>query len=365
MKVLILANNDVGLFKFRKELLNKLVEHHNVYVSVPDGDFIDEISSMGCRVKINKLLERRGTNPLKDLKLFRHYCQIIHTIQPHIVFTYTIKPNVYGGMACTIYHVPYVANITGLGSAVVNGGPLQKVTLLLYRLGLKKARKVFFQNNENKDFMLRHGVTTGSYDVLPGSGVNVQEHYYVDYPADNGEMIFSTIGRIMKDKGIDEVLSAAEVLKKKYPYCKFRLIGSFDEQYEEKVKKYQSNGVIEYIGQQKDIRPFLAESHAVIHASYHEGMSNVLLESASTGRPVIASDIPGCREIYEEGVSGIGFKPQNTEDLVRALIQFINLSYDVRKEMGKAGRKKIEKEFDRRIVVNAYQKEIDRIAEEI
>lgn len=365
MKVLILANNDVGLFKFRKELLEELVKHHNVYVSVPDGDFIDDIKSMGCGVKINRLLERRGTNPLKDLNLFRHYCQIVHTIQPHIVFTYTIKPNVYGGMACRKYHVPYVANITGLGSAVENGGLLQKITLLLYRLGLKKAQKVFFQNNENKDFMLRHRVTTGSYDVLPGSGVNIQEHYYVDYPADDEGMIFSTIGRIMKDKGIDEILSAAEILKKEYPDCKFRLIGSFDEHYEEKVKKYQSRGVIEYIGQQKDIHPFLAESHAIVHASYHEGMSNVLLESAATGRPVIASDIPGCREIYEEGISGIGFKPKDVEDLVRALIQFVNLSYDEKKEMGKAGRKKIEKEFDRRIVINAYQQEIDKIAEEI
>lgn len=118
MKILILANNDVGLFKFRKELLKELVAYHNVYVSVPDGDFIDEIKNMGCRVRVNRWLERRGKNPLKDLKLFRHYCQIIHTIQPHVVFTYTVKPNVYGGIACRKYHIPYVANVTGLGTAI-------------------------------------------------------------------------------------------------------------------------------------------------------------------------------------------------------------------------------------------------------
>jgi glycosyltransferase involved in cell wall biosynthesis len=365
MKILILANNDVGLFKFRKELLKELVAYHNVYVSVPDGDFIDEIKNMGCRVRVNRWLERRGKNPLKDLKLFRHYCQIIHTIQPHVVFTYTVKPNVYGGIACRKYHIPYVANVTGLGTAIENGGLLQKITLLLYKIGLKNAQKVFFQNKENRDFMVRHGMVAGNYDVLPGSGVNIQEHYYVDYPVDDGGMIFLTIGRIMKDKGIDEILSAAETLRKEYPNCRLRLIGGFDEQYEEKVKKFQSRGVIEYIGQQKDIHPFLAESHAVIHASYHEGMSNVLLESAATGRPVIASDIPGCRETYEEGITGIGFKPKDVEDLVRALIQFVNLSYDEKKEMGRAGRKKIEKEFDRRIVIKAYQQEIDKIAEEI
>ncbi len=363
MRVLILANNDGGLFKFRRELLEEFVKQYKVFVSVPEGEFTDEIRKIGCRVSINKWLERRGTNPVQDLRVLQYYCRVLKKVKPDIVFTYTIKPNVYGGIACGRYHIPYVVNVTGLGTSIENGGILQKITLLLYKAGLRKAQIVFFQNTENRDYFLEHGIVKGKFDVLPGSGVNPGQHCYEAYPADTEELVFSTVGRIMKDKGIDEILSAAGVIKGEYPKVRFRLIGCFEEDYEEKIREAEKAGIIEYMEEQREIHPIMKESHAVLHASYHEGMSNVLLEAAATGRPVIASNIPGCREIYEEGVSGIGFEARCTEDLIRALKDFIKLPYEKKEAMGKAGREKVIKEFDRRIVVEKYMKEIQNAAD--
>lgn len=365
MNILILANSDVGLFKFRKELLEEFVKgHHRVYVSVPEGAFAEDIKAMGCKIGTNRVLDRRGTNPFQDMKLLCYYNRIVKRLKPDIVLTYTVKPNVYGGIVCTKNKIPYIANITGLGTAIENGGLLQKAIHLLYKIGLRRAKKVFFQNTANRDYMLKHHLISGAYEVLPGSGVNIEQYAYEEYPSESGEIIFLTIGRIIRDKGIEEILSAVKIIRKEYPEVRVRLIGAFDEAYEEKVREAEADGGIVYIEEQKDIRPFLKESHAILHASYHEGMSNVLLEGAATGRPVLAARIPGCREIYEEGVSGIGFRRKDTEDLVRALRQFINLPYEKKAEMGREGRKRIEKVFDRNIVVEKYKKEINKVFEE-
>ena len=364
MKILILANNDAGLFKFRKELLEELVKHHQVYISVPDGEFVSDIKALGCRTGTCSFLDRRGTNPFHDIKLLLYYGRLLKKIRPDLVFTYTIKPNVYGGLACRKYHVPYVANITGLGSAVENGGILQKITLFLYKAGLRNAQKVFFQNTENRDFFLKNKIVTVPYGLLPGSGVNLMQHCFEVYPEDTDELVFTTVGRIMKDKGTDELLRAAETIKRKFPKIRFRMVGFFDDQYEDVIRKAVKSGIVEYTGQQRDIHPFITESHAIIHPSYHEGMSNVLLEAAAAGRPVLASDIPGCRETFDEGTSGLGFAPQDTESLVQAIEKFIRLPYEKKVQMGQMGRRKMEQEFDRRKVVEKYMEETEKIMKE-
>lgn len=364
MKILIMANSDIGLFKFRRELLEELVKHYRVYVSVPDGEFIPDIKKLGCRTSICRLMDRRGTNPLKDLRLLEYYCRLVKKIRPDMVFTYTVKPNVYGGLVCRKFRIPYVANVTGLGTAIENGGILQKIALFLYKYGLRNAQKVFFQNTENRDFFLREKVVSTPYDLLPGSGVNLVQHCMEPYPQDTKELVFTAIGRIMGDKGTNELLKAAENVRRKYPEVKFRLLGFFDDDYESVIKKAERAGTVEYISQQKDIHPFIAESHAIIHPSHHEGMSNVLLEAAATGRPVLASDIPGCRETFDEGKSGFGFRPKDAADLACTIEKFILLPYEKKVQMGLAGRKKMEKEFDRRNVVETYMKEVEKITEE-
>lgn len=364
MKILILANDCTGLFKFRKELIEKLIEHnHKLYISVPAGMLIHDIRAMGCKVAINHHMERRGTSVRKDFNLIQYYVWLLRETRPDVVLTYTIKPNAYGGMACSLLGVPYIANITGLGTSIENKGLLRAVALLAYRLGLKKAKKVFFQNEENRNHMLdAHVVKEGQSERIPGSGVNIHQHCYEPYPESDGPVVFTTIGRIMKDKGIDEILEAAKNVKKNYPYTVFRLIGDFDERYEDEVRRYEELGILTYIPQQKEIHPYITGSHAILHASHHEGMSNVLLEAASTGRPVIATDVPGCIDAFEPDITGIAFQAGDTGSLVQALERFLALSHEEKEAMGKAGRRKMEREFNRDRVVNRYMEEIEKIS---
>lgn len=360
MRIMIVANNDVGLYKFRRELVEELLKLHEVHICLPDGYYIEKLTTMGC-IYHSCEFDRHGTNPLAELKQISFYKDLLKSVKPDIVFTYTVKPNVYAGMACASLGIPYVANITGLGTAIENGGLMQKFLLLLYRVGLRKAQKVFFQNESNRDFMLAKRVVKGEYGMLPGSGVNLGEHRAEPYPEEKEPLILVNIGRIMKDKGADELLYAAKAVRKDHPNVVFRMIGGFDGAYEEKVRAAVDAGDIEYLGHQSGVHACLKESHAIVHASYHEGMSNVLLEAAACARPIIATDVAGCRETYENGVSGIACKARDGEDLARAICDFIALPYARKAEMGQAGRKKAECEFDRAIVIEQYLKEIKKI----
>lgn len=361
-KVLIFANSSVGLYSFRCELLQKFIADGNeVYCALPFGNRIEDLVEMGCNC-IDVKMSRRGINPFEDFSLILKYIKLIRKIKPDVVLCYTIKPNVYGGMACQFLRKPYVVNITGLGNAIENKGILQKIALFLYKVGLRKASKVFFQNSENQKFMLENGIVKVENELLPGSGVNINKHCFEEYPPERKETVFLIIGRLMKAKGTDEILEAVKKIKKEYPTAIFRFIGNYDGNYKEKIESAVSGGLIEYLGYQSDVHSFIKGCDAILHASYHEGMSNVLLETASSGRPIIATDVPGCRETFDNGVSGIAFKPRDVEDLVRAVKEFLQLPYDKKAEMGKAGREKIEREFNRDIIVGKYIEIIDKIS---
>lgn len=364
MKVLILANFGMGLYNFRKELLEKLIEqNYKVYISLPNDEYVPKLIKLGCKF-IDTNLDRRGTNPFSDFKLLLEYIKIIKDVEPDVVLTYTIKPNVYGGIACRITNTLYITNITGLGTSVENKGLIQKITLMLYRLGLKNASCVFFQNEDNQNFFNDKGIVNGRVKLIPGSGVNLLQHKYEVYPENTGIIKFLFIGRIMKAKGIEELLEAALIVKKEFSNVQFELIGGIEEDYVNKLREFDMAGIVKYNGQQDDVHSFIKKFHAVILPSYHEGMANVLLESASSGRPVLASRIPGCMETFEQGVTGIGFNVKSVDSLVNAIKKFIKLPYGQKKKMGIAGRRKMEKEFDRNIVVDSYIKEIERILSE-
>ncbi|MGG0154036.1 glycosyltransferase family 4 protein [Bacillus mycoides] len=359
-KVLILANNDVGLYKFRKELIQELVKEYKVYISLPDGEFIHQLKELGCEF-INTPISRRGTNPITDLKLFINYRKIIKEVKPDVVLTYTIKPNVYGGLACKISGVPYITNITGLGTAVEKEGLLQKITLSLYKLALKDVKCVFFQNKENKDFFCGERITDGRGRLIPGSGVNLNYYPLLEYPSDT-VVNFLFIARVMKEKGIDQYLDAAKYIKEKYPNTAFHILGFCEGAYEKKLREMQNSGIIQYHGMQSDIREFHKISHCTIHPTYYpEGMSNVLLESAACGRPVITTNRSGCKEIVDDGLNGYIVEQQNSQDLINKIEGFLKLDYESKKKMGFIGRKKVEEEFNRDIVVNAYMEELNQI----
>ncbi|MGM2817801.1 glycosyltransferase family 4 protein [Bacillus cereus group sp. Bce001] len=359
-KVLILANNDVGLYKFRKELIQNLVKDYEVYVSLPNGEYIPYLKELGCKF-IETSISRRGTNPITDLKLLMSYKRIIGEVKPDVVLTYTIKPNIYGGLACKALGIPYISNITGLGSAVENGGLLQKITVTLYKLALKEASCVFFQNEENREFFVSRKIVKKNHRLIPGSGVNLNQYSLLDYPRDT-KVNFLFIARVMKEKGIEQYLTAAKYIKDKYPNTIFHILGFCEESYEGKLEQMQNDGYIQYHGMQSDIRKFHEIAHCTIHPTYYpEGMSNVLLESAACGRAIITTDRSGCKEIVENEISGYIVKQQNDQDLIEKIEKFLSLSFEEKKRMGLAGRKKVENNFDREIVVKSYVEEIQEI----
>ena len=357
--VLIISNVTNGLFMFRRELIEQLVKEYNVVILAGDTGRVEDLQAMGCKVIITEM-ERHGTNPLKELKLLRYYKNQIKTYQPKIVLTYTIKPNVYGGIACARLGVPYISNITGLGTAVEQKGTLQTVTLFLLKKGLRKARMVFFQNKSNQDFLLNRHVINSNYDLIPGSGVNLERFPLLEYP--NGDTVeFVFISRIMKEKGIDQYLDAAKYIKQKYPETKFHVCGGAGDAYMQLLNEYTENGTIIYHGKISDVVAMHQISSCTIHPTYYpEGMSNVLLESCACGRPIITTDRPGCREIVEDGVNGYVVRQQDSDDLICKIEKFLKLSWEEKKQMGLAGREKVEREFDRKIVVSKYLKEINR-----
>lgn len=359
MRILVISNIGSGLYKFRKELLQELINRNNdIYISLPHDEYVSKLIELGCKC-IETHLDRRGTNVVRDLKLLLCYIKIIRQVKPEIVLTYTIKPNVYGGLACRITNTPYLTNVTGLGTVIENAGLMQKVGLVLYKMGLKNSKCVFFQNEQNRQLFIKRNIARGKTRLIPGSGVNLKQHNMEEYPSIDKVIRFLYLGRIMKAKGIDELLEAARIVKEKYLDVQFDLVGSLEEDYSEILNTDVNDGSINYHVEQENIRHFLKNSHATILPSYHEGTSNVLLESAATGRPILASKVPGCMETFDDGISGLGFEAKNVKSIVDAILTFIELPYDQKRQMGIAGRKKMEREYDRRIVVDAYIEEIN------
>lgn len=356
-KILILINSSGGLYDFRNEFVEALLQKNEVIVSVPDDVKIKELADEGCKI-ITTPINRRGINPIEDLKLYRTYRKMMKELKPDLVITYTIKPNIYGGFSAGRMKIPYVATITGLGSAFDRTGLFLQLITHMYRVGLKKAECVFFQNAENRGIFQKLGITGKKDRLVMGSGVSLKHHCYEEYPK-REETHFLFVGRVMKAKGILEFLDAAKRLHSDTVF--FDILGYCDEDYQEMLDEMEKEGVIRQFGFHTEVHPYLADASVVVIPSFHEGMSNVLTEAAATGRPVIASNISGCLEAFEEGRTGLGFTPGNTEELIQAMEKFLALSYEERARMGREARKKMEREFDRKFVTAAYMDEIEKI----
>lgn len=355
-KILFLSNHFITLYSFRKELIQLLVdEGHKVYIAMPADDQNKFFAGMGC-VILETPVERRGTNPVKDLQLVGRYKRIMKQVQPHIIFSYTVKPNVYGSMASNALHYKQVCNITGTGATFLKESVLSKVVRTLYRISLKRCYKIFFQNTGDKDYFEKHNLVKDNYEMLPGSGVNLQQHAFTEMPSD--EIInFIFIGRVMGVKGIDQYLNCAKEIKIKYPNTRFYIAGwNEEEKYQKLVDEYSKAGWVNYIGFQKDIDSWIKKCHCTILPSLGgEGVPNVLLESAAVGRVCIASSINGSKEVVDDGVTGYLFETGNSQSLIDKVEQFLALSYDQKRAMGLAGRTKVEREFDRNIVISRYR----------
>ena len=350
MKILIITNHSYMLYRFRKELIRELMQKHEVVLSMPFVGHEEDFQAMGLRC-IRTDVDRRGINPKTDLKLFNTYRRLLKQEQPDLVITYSIKPNIYAGLACTLAGIPFCANVQGLGTAFQRKGLARFVTVL-YKTALRKARTVFFENQGNEDeFLSRKIIPAEKVTLLSGAGINLEEYPVVPYP-ENEAVHFLYLGRIMKEKGIDELFSAMRRLHARYGNrVILELVGFFDDDYEAEVNALVSRGIAVFHGFQPEPRPYYAAADCVVLPSYHEGMSNVLLEASATGRPIITSDICGCREAVIDGESGLLCSAGDAESLYEAMVRIANTSREDRAVMGHAGRDHMEAAFDKKKVV--------------
>ncbi|MGN0406066.1 MAG: sugar transferase [Bariatricus sp.] len=349
-KILIVTNHSYMLWQFRKELIQRLMEDAEIVISTPFVGHEQDFADMGCRM-LKTDVDRRGINPATDFRLYHTYVKILKTERPDMVITYSIKPNIYAGFACRIQKIPYCVNVQGLGTAFQKKG-LAKIVTVMYRTALKKAKTVFFENAENAKLFREKKITPAwQQTILPGAGVNLESYSYQEYP-NNDKIHFLYLGRIMKEKGIDELFWAVQELQKEYAgQFVLDLVGFFEDEYKEQVERLIQDGIAVFHGFQENPRPYYGKADCVVLPSYHEGMSNVLLEAAATGRPLITSDIPGCREAVKQGISGLLCPVKDRNALLHTMEDFLKLSKEEREAMGRAGRKYMEEQYDKEKVV--------------
>ena len=364
-KILILTNSTGGLYNFRIELIEKLISvGYEVYFSVPESIENAKVKSIiktGAN-HIQTSINRRGMNPLQELSLIKKYITIIKEVNPDLILTYTIKPNIYGTYVASRYGKSVIMNITGIGTSLNNNGNLAKLVKKLYKYACDRASFIFFQNESNYLFFTSNGIVNQSKTkIIPGSGVNINRFYPLKKEKQDQILRFLSIGRIMKEKGIEEYLQSAHNLTKKYTNVEFQILGGFEEEKYKKVIRNIKNQRVKYLGTSIDVRNQIKEVDCIVNPSYHEGMSNVLLEGAAMGKPLIASNIPGCREIIADKYNGYLFQPKAVTSLTEKLIRFIELSNEEKERMGENSRKKVVAEFDRTIVIDEYMKVINNL----
>lgn len=354
---------DSGIIRARSEIINSFLQSgYEIIVVSPPGKEYHKIEELGCSfIPID--IDAHGLNPYKDIKVIKEYRKILKQVRPDVVLSFTIKPNLYCGINCRMMSIPQVMNITGFGTALAYPGLRQKVLVNMYRFVAKKVKLIFFQNQSNMNhFKNWHIASEEQYHLLPGSGVNLSRFVATPYPSDDNGIHFLFVSRILKQKGIDNYLEAAKTIKERHPQTFFHILGNADNGYKSLIEQAEKDGYIIYHGRVNNIPDYQKMSHCTVLPSYYpEGICNVLLEAAASGRPVITTDHPGCREAVNDGETGYWVKPNNTADLVEKIEHFLRLSNEERSVMGQKGRAKMEREFDRKIVVDAYKDVITNI----
>lgn len=368
----IFVNSAWNLVNFRSELVTALISNgYSVVVICPPSKYTEAIENLGCSVKTISF-NQGGYNPFKDFVLVYKLFRILITTNSKYILTFTIKPNIYGSMAGMLARAKVVNNITGLGSTFISGGWLAKFIFLLYKISLFKSKVVFFQNNADAEIFIDKGIVRPeTVRFLPGSGVNLDKFPFVpskffDLASSEKPFRFGMIARLLKDKGVVEYLEAAEIVKKLYKNVEFRLLGKFEPTNPSSISIQLLNGLIErsvvtYDGSTDKIHAYISELHCVVLPSYREGTSRALLEAAATGRPLIATNVPGCREVVDDGINGFLCNPMDKDDLADAMFRLISLPRDLVLKFGERSFDKACAEFKHTVVIDAYLKALEDI----
>lgn len=363
-KILILVNRDFVLYNFRFELLERLIgEGYEVYICLPYGPKVDMMTEIGCHFTPIEI-DKRGTNPLKDLKLIADYRRIFGEVKPDVILMYTTKVCIYAGTVAGKMGIPYLLNVSGLGTALEQPSLIQPLMIKLYKMACRKAGCVFYQNEDNISFFHKHNIfcDEGRECLIPGSGVNIKKWKYLDYPLEDNGIVFLFVARIIKEKGIEEFLKCAESVRAKYPNAFFNVVGPCDGDYKSMLEDFENRGIVKYYGETQDTAAYIKNAHCLIHPSYYpEGVSNVCLEAAASGRPVITTDNLGCMKTVDNGITGYIFPAKDLSALIYDVEIFINTSFENKCAMGKKARQKMMNEFDREIVLDAYEEKITKL----
>lgn len=350
-KILVLTNHSYMLWRFRRHLLLRLKECYDVVISTPFVGHEEDFSGLGFKM-VETPLERRGINPITDVRLLRFYDRLVLREKPDMVLTYSIKPNIYGGLICQLRHIPYCANVQGLGTAFQTRR-MAAFVKKLYAVAFKKAKTVFFENVSNAQLFREEGILDSACQtLLPGAGVDLNHFWPAPYRKDDETVRFLYLGRIMREKGIDEMIDAFRKLHGVYgDKVALDIVGFYEEDYSERIQALTRECNAVFHGFSTDPRTYYSKCSCVVMPSYHEGMSNVLLEGAAMARPLITCDIFGCKEAVDPGKNGYLCKVRDAQSLFEAMDAFVKLTWDQREQMGLEGRRKMEAEFDREKVV--------------
>ena len=367
-KILISLNAAWNLLNFRTGLIHGLISSgFEVVALAPQDKYVSELELLGCRF-VHLEMDNKGINPFRDFLLLWHYWRLLRAEKPDLCLLYTVKPNVFGSLASSSLGIPFINNVSGLGATFIQGGWLKKFVSALYKLAFKKSNRVFFQNSDDLRLFLQNKLVKFELaDVLPGSGINLNRFLPYDYPvgkALTSPFRFLLIARMLKDQGVVEYVNAAQLLKESGIMAEFCLLGFLDVQNptaisSELMNEWTVQGYVKYLGVSEDVREHIASADCIVLPSYREGAPRSLLEAAAMAKPIITTNVVGCKEVVEHGINGYLCEAKNAQDLALKMKDMLLISDGQRKLMGQNGRLKMEKEFDEKIVIEKYLKAID------
>ena len=384
MKIVILLNTSWNIYNFRAGLIRHfLASKHEIICLAPKDDYSHLLVEMGCTF-IETPLDNKGINPLNDLKYCFSLWKILRKVRPDVIFAYTIKPNIYGNFVAKMLKIPVLSNVSGLGTVFIRENFSAKIAHFLYKMAFKFPQKIFFQNKDDLQIFLDKNLLKKSKTaLLAGSGINLEEFSFqilpkksTENPKENSSFTFLLIARLIYDKGILEYIDAIRIIKSEQKnqqnntqintQIKFQLLGKIDTQNalnitQTQVDTWVREDLIEYLGETSNVKPFIIAADCVVLPSYREGTPRTLLEAAAIGRPIITTNVAGCKEVVENELNGFLCEAKNAQDLAEKMTKMRFLSVEKRQEMAHNGRKKVAQQFDEKLVIAKYQQEIDTL----